>query len=115
MNIIISGSHFENFPKAEKYARDKVVKLAKFHPRIQQITVRLISEKAHRNVNHDFTCEIIASIPGNDLEIIEKDLAPDISFDKAFDRMKRLLVKTKEKQITKKHRFGLLGKLLRNS
>lgn len=115
MNIIVSGSHFEDFPKAEKYVRGKVERLAKYHPAIQKISVRLIAEKAHINKKHGFTCEIIVSIPGNDLEIVEKDLAADIAFDKALDRMKRLLVKSKEKKISLKHRFGILGKLLRRS
>lgn len=115
MNIIISGSHFEDFPKAKKYAQEKIERLTKYHPRIEKIIVRLISEKAHRNEKHDFTCEIIVSIPGNDLEIVEKDLAADIVFDKALDRMKRLLVKSKEKKISLKHRFGILGKLILRS
>ena len=107
MNIIISGSHFEDFPNAKKYAQEKLERLTKYHPRIEKIAVRLISEKAHRNEKHDFTCEIIASIPGNNLEITEYDLAPDKAFDIALDRMKRLLIKSKEKQTSKKHKQAL--------
>lgn len=107
MNIIISGSHFDDFPKAKKYAYEKLERLSKYHPRIEKVAIRLISEKAHRNEKHDFTCEIIASVPGNDLEITQKDLAPDKAFDIALDRMKRLLIKSKEKQTSKKHKEGL--------
>lgn len=110
MNIIISGSHFEDFPKAKKYAQEKIEKLTKYHPRIEKILIRLIAETAHRNEKHDFTCEIIASVPGKDLEITEKDLAPDKAIDIAVDRMKRLLVKSKEKSVSKKHTLGLEGK-----
>ena len=110
MNIIVSGSHFEDFPKAKKYAKEKLEKLSKYHPRIEKIVVRLISETAHRNENHDFTCEIIASIPGNNLEITQKDFAPDKALDIAIDRMKRLLVKSKEKQTSKKHKQALEAK-----
>ena len=107
MNTIISGSHFEDFPKAKKYALEKIEKLTKYHSRIEKIVVRLISEKAHRNEKHDFTCEIIASVPGKDLEITEKNLAADKAFDMAWDRMKRLLVRSKEKFVSKKHKLGL--------
>ena len=110
MNIIVSGSHFEDFPKAKKYAQEKLEKLSKYNPKIEKIVVRLISETAHRNEKHDFTCEIIASIPGNNLEITEYDLAPDKALDIAIDRMKRLLVKSKEKQTSKKHKQALEAK-----
>lgn len=112
MNIIVSGSHIENFPQAEDYAKKKVARLGKYHSKIDKITVRLIEEKAHRNQNHDFVCEIIVSVPGKDLEIVDKDLSADMAIDKALDRMKRLLIKSKEKQITKKHRLGVLSKFL---
>lgn len=106
MNIIVSGSHFEDFPKAEKYVKNKAQRLFKFHSKIEKVQIRLTSQKAHKNQEHSYTCEIIVSIPGNNLEIQERDTAADASFDKALDRMKRLLVKSKEKEATKLHKTG---------
>lgn len=111
MNIIVSGSHLNDFPEMESYAEEKVARLAKYHPRIEKISVRLIGEKAHRNESHDFTCELIVAIPGRDLEVIEKDRSMDKAIDVALDRMKRMLVKSKEKNLSKKHRFAILRKL----
>ncbi len=112
MNIIISGIHFENFPKAEDYAKEKVSRLSKFHPRIEKAEVRLFEEKSHRNDKHDFYCEIKITIPGDDLAVIDKERAIDKAIDLAADRMKRLLVKSKEKSTSKQHRLGVLGKFL---
>lgn len=111
MNIIVSGSHFESFPKAEEYVKEKTQRLSKYHPKIEKVQVRLTNQKAHRSEQHGYTCEIIVSIPGNNLEILERDMAPDAAFDKALDRMKRLLVKSKEKEITKKHKIGIEDKV----
>lgn len=111
MQIIVSGQNLENFPELEKYAQKKVAKLPKFHPKIEKIQVRLISEKSHRNELHNSTCEIIADIPGRNLEIVERDKSMDKAIDKAVERMHRLLVKTKEKKISKWHKFGILEKL----
>jgi len=112
MNIIVSGSHLNDFPEMEAYAKEKVSRLAKYHTRIEKISVRLIGEKAHRNESHGFTCELIVAIPGRDLEVIEKDRNMDKAIDVALDRMKRLLVKSKEKSLSKKHRFSVLRKLV---
>ena len=111
MNIIISGSHLKDFPEAEAYAKEKVERLARYHSRIEKISVRLISEKAHRSEDHDFICELIVAIPGRDLEVLEKDKNMDKAIDVALDRMKRLLVKSKEKSLSKKHRLVSLRKL----
>lgn len=110
MNIIISGIHLNNYPKAEKYAKEKVSKLSKFHPHILEFEVRLFFEKSHHSQKHDFACSIKAVIPGNDVEIVEGDLSIDMAIDKAVDKMKRALVKNKEKATTKKHKAGLFAK-----
>ena len=110
MNIIISGIHFEDFPKAESYAKEKASKLSKFHPRIEKIEVRLFAEKNHLNPKHDSACEIRISLPGNDLEIVDRQRSIDKAIDKAVERMKRLLVKAKEK--TEFHRLWSLRKLI---
>lgn len=112
MNIIITGIHFEDFPKAESYAKEKASKLSKFHPRIEKIEVRLFAEKSHRSDKHDFCCEIKISIPGSDLEVVDRQRSIDKAIDLATDRMKRLLVKSKEKSTSKQHRLGILTKLL---
>lgn len=95
----------------EKYAIEKVSRLSKYHPRIEKISVRLIGEKAHRNENHDYTCELIIAIPGRDLEVLEKDRNMDKAIDVALDRMKRLLVRSKEKSMSRKHRLAGLRKI----
>ncbi len=111
MNIIVSGSHLKDFPEMEAYAKEKVSRLSKYHPRIEKISVRLIGEKAHRSEDHDFICELIIAVPGKDLEVLEKDRRMDKAIDVALDRMKRLLVKSKEKAVSKKHRLVSLRKL----
>ena len=58
MNIVISGLHLKKEPQLEEYARKKVQKLAKYHPKILQIDVRLIVKSAHRGQENDNYCEI---------------------------------------------------------
>ena len=111
MRVIISGQHLAKFPEIEKYAIKKTRKLAKYFPKILKVQVRLISEKSHRNELHNSSCEIIADIPGRNLEIVERDKSMDKAIDKAVERMHRLLVKTKEKNVSKWHKFGILEKL----
>lgn len=111
MNIIISGIHFEDFPKAEKYAKEKVSKLSKFHKKIEKIEVRLFAEKNHRSELHDYSCEIKLSIPGRDLELVDKERSIDKAIDIAVDRMKRTLIKYKEKQVSLEHKRGVISKI----
>ena len=111
MKIIVTGLHLAKYPELKEYATKKIQKLTKYFPKILKIQVRLISEKSHRNELHNSTCEIIADIPGRNLEIIERDKSMDKAIDKAVERMHRLLVKTKEKKISKWHKFGILEKL----
>ena len=111
MNIIISGLHLKKFPGIEKYAREKVTKLTKFHANIEEISVRLIWEKSHRDINQDYTCEITVSIPGKNLGIKDTESSMDKAIDFAVERMKRLLVKSKEKHVSRQHKSGLLNKI----
>lgn len=111
MNIVISGIHLQQFPEMEEYARKKVSKLAKFHPKILRIEVRLISKQSHREKTQDYYCEIEADIPGNNLEIIDSEESMDKAIDKAVERMKRTLIKSKEKRTTLRHRIAALAKL----
>ncbi len=97
MNIIVSGIHFEDFEKAEDYAKAKVAKLSKYHSKIVKIEVRLFAEKDHLNPKHDFACEIKIALPGSNLEIVDRERSIDKAIDRAAERMKRLLVKAKEK------------------
>jgi len=113
MKIIISGLHLAKEPHLEEYARKKVAKLSKYHPKILQIDVRLISKKAHRGQEQDAYCEITAHVPGKNLEIIDSERAMDKAIDKAVERVKRLLIKHKEKLVDKKRKKGFLSKLKR--
>lgn len=112
MQIIVSGQHLAKFPEMESYASKKVAKLAKYHPGIIKAEVHLIAEQSHRGQEEDYYCEIAIDLPGQDLEIVDSQRSMDKAIDKAIERMKRLLVKTKEKKVTKKHREGLFRKLL---
>ena len=112
MKIIVSGSHLVDFPEMEGYATEKVARLSRYHHKIEKISVRLTAERAHRNEEHDFTCEIIVAVPGRDVEVVERDRFMDKAIDKALERMKRTLIKAKEKSVSKKHKEGILAKLL---
>ena|SRR3989344_3178437 len=110
MNIVVSGIHLEKFPEMEDYAKKKVAKLSKFHSKIEEINVRLIEKASHRGQEQDYYCEITVHVPGKVLEIIDNERAMDKAIDKALERMKQVLIKHKEKQITIKHRLGILTK-----
>ena len=111
MKIQISEIHLKD-AKAKDYAAKKVERLTKYHPKIERINVRLFGEKAHRNQKHNFTCEIDVAIRGHVLEVTDGERSIDKAIDMATDRMKRALVKHKEKHITKKHKEGIVNKLL---
>lgn len=111
MKIIVSGIHLKEFPEVEEYAKEKVKKLAKFHSKIDLIEVRLISQKSHRDKEQDYYCEIEIDIPGKNLSIVDVEHSVDKAIDKAVERMKRLLVKVKEKKISKQHKEGIVTKI----
>ena len=109
-NIIISGKHVKEFPEIEDYAEKKLEKLLKFHPKIEKITANLISEDSHRDKNKDYYCDLLIDLPGNNLELSEVDNSMDKAIDKAVERMKVILVKDKEKNLSEKHRGTIRGK-----
>ena len=113
MKIILSSRHLANAQKLEDYAEEKVRKLAKFSSNIESINVRLIAQKSHRGQEQDYYCEITIHIPGHILEIVDVERAMDKAIDKAVDRMKRSLVKNKEKHLSRDHRRGIINKVLR--
>ncbi len=110
MNIRVSGLHVKKSPKTKEYALQKVQKLLKFHPAIERIHIRLISEKSHRGQENDFYCEITIATPRHTLEIRDVERDFEKAIDKAVERMRRTLTKHKEKSITKKHQEGLKTK-----
>lgn len=107
MDIIISGIHLKHHPEMELYAKKRVEKLAKINARIEKIWVRLIEEKSHRGQENDYYCEITVQTPGSVLEIVDSEREIDKAIDRATERMKRLMVKTKEKKISKLHSQGV--------
>lgn len=111
VQIKIAEIHFKD-PQVDKYALQKVEKLAKFHRGIQQITVRLTSEKAHRGQNHTCFCELEFDISGKNFVIRDNERDIDKAIDKAVERAKRALVKHKEKHLSYKHKKGIVAKLL---
>ncbi|OGD86978.1 ribosomal subunit interface protein [Candidatus Curtissbacteria bacterium RIFCSPHIGHO2_01_FULL_41_11] len=110
MQIIVSGSRLVEFPEIEAYAREKVSKLSKYSSKIENIRVRLISEKSHRNEQHNSFCEIALDLPGKNLEVKDSENSMDKAIDKAVERMKRALVKYKEKSVSKKHKEGTFAR-----
>lgn len=112
VQIKIAEIHFKD-PKVEEYALKKVEKLAKFHKGIQKITIRLTLEKAHRGQNHTSFCELEFDIAGKNFVIRDNEREIDKAIDKAVERAKRVLVKHKEKTISRKHKKGIVNKLVR--
>lgn len=112
MKVTITAIHLPHPQKAKDYAKIKVDKLAKYDSKIESIEVRLMEAQSHRNKNTDYNCEIKISLPGNDLEV--RDIASSIeaAIDKAEEKAKRLLVKNKEKHISREHKKGVLNKLV---
>ena len=110
VNIIVSGQHVIDFPETEEYAKEKVQKLEKFHPKIEKVEVRLISKPSHRDKNTDYFCELYIDIPGKNLEIKEIANSMDKAIDIAVERMKNILVNDKERRLDEKHRATIRGK-----
>lgn len=108
MQIIVSGQHLKLFPKLENYAIKKVEKLSKFHSKIEIINVHLVSSKSHREKTQDYVCELVISVPGKNLELVDTEESMEKAIDKAVERAKRLLVKHKEKSTSKKHKEGII-------
>ena len=112
MKLSLTGLHLESDPKLKAYADKKVKKFIHYDPRITDIKVRLFLEKSHRNESHDCICELTVHVPGKILEIVDKEKDHMAAIDKAFDRMKRAIVKHKEKEISEEHKRGIVAKLL---
>lgn len=106
MQIKIAEIHFKD-PKVEEYALKKVEKLTKFHKGIQQVIIRLTSERAHRRQNHTSICELEFDISGKNFVIRDNEREIDKAIDKAVERAKRALIKHKEKYISRKHKKGV--------
>lgn len=113
MNLSIAGLHLESDPKLKEYANKKVRKLIHYDPKITDIKVRLFLEKSHRNEAHECMCELTVHVPGKILEIVDREKDHTAAIDKAFDRMKRAIIKHKEKEVSRQHREGVLQKLVR--
>lgn len=111
MNIIVSGIRFEDFEKAENYAKEKVARLSKYHQKILKIEVRLFAETDHLNPKHDFACKIKIALPGNDLEVMDREMSIDKAIDRAVERAKRTLIKYKEKSVSLDHKRGIVAKV----
>jgi len=112
MNITLSGLHLESSPKLKKYAYKKTNKLLKYNPKIQNITVRLFSQESHRGKEKDYSCELTVHIPEKILELVDTQRDLEKAIDKACERMKKILVRTKEKNISKEHKRGIFNKLI---
>lgn len=111
MQIIVTGQHLKKNPELEEYATKKTQKLTRYFPKILKIQVRLISEKSHRGQDDDYYCEIEVDLPGKNLSIKDAERSMDKAIDKAVERMHRLLVRTKEKNISIWHKRGIIRKI----
>lgn len=110
MILTITAIHLANPQKAKAYAEEKISKLTKYHPKVEKIEVRLIN-KRHKQKKNEYDCEIKIVVPGHDLEITDSELSIEAAIDKAEERAKRLLVKNKEKHLSRDHKRGVLAKL----
>ena len=106
MKIKIVEIHFKD-SKTEEYAFKKVGNLDKFHPNIQLLSIRLTTEKNHRNSRHTAFCELQFGLTGKNLIIKDSEREIDKAIDKAVERAKRALTKRKEKEASKKHRAAI--------
>ena len=113
MDISITGLHIQTDPKLKEYADKKAKKLLKYNTHITDLKVRLFAEKAHRSEDHDYYCEITTHVPGKVLEIVDKEKDITKAIDRAVDRMKKALIRHREKTISKMHKEGLAAKLFR--
>src|SRR3989344_1976840 len=112
MNISVTGLHIETDPKLKAYADKKIKKLLRYHSKITDLKVRLISEKSHRGQEQDYYCEITIHVPGRILEIVDVEREMEKAIDRAVERMKRVLIKSREKEISIQHKKGIVRKLL---
>jgi putative sigma-54 modulation protein len=110
MQIKITRLHFEKSQKLNDYAIKKVEGLQKFHPKIELIQIRLIGKEANRGQEKDYFCELEIDLPGNNLVITDVERSMDKAIDRAIDRAKKLLRRTKEKALSKKHKEGIRAK-----
>lgn len=112
MQLSITAIHLENPQKAKTYAKEKISKLNRYHPKIEKIEVRLIF-KRHKQKKKEYDCEIKIAVPGHNLEITDSEQSIEAAIDKAEERAKRLLIKNKEKHISRDHKRGVLNKIFR--
>ena len=112
MDISITGLHIQTDPELKEYANKKAKRLVKYDARITDLKVRLFAEKNHRSEDHDFYCEITAHVPGKILEIVDKERDITKAIDMAADRMKKALIRHREKEISKKHKEGIYRKII---
>lgn len=110
MQIIVSQQHLDHLTDLTDYARKKAEKLVKFNSKIQKISIHLIAEKLHRGQEHDYYCQIEIDMPGKNLSLIDTQRSLDKAIDNALERAKRLIIKSKEKRISRKHKEGVVSK-----
>jgi len=102
----IAEIHFKD-TKAKKYALKKVEGLEKYHPKIELITIRLTSEKNHRNNKHTAFCELEFILKGKNFVVRDSEREIYRAIDKACERAKRSLTKHKEKELSIKHKAAI--------
>lgn len=110
MKIQIAAIHLDNASKAKHYALKKISHLTKYNHHIEGINVRLIAKKAHRGQEQDFYCELTIHTPGHRLEIVDIERDIDKAVDRAIEKAKVSLVRSKEKEQSKKHKEALVVK-----
>jgi len=113
VKVSITAIHLKEFPKAKEYAQSKIESLAKYHPHLEAVNVRLIGKKSHRGQEQDYYCELIIHIPKHRIEILDSERAINKAIDKAIERAKKTLVRYKEKGISKKHKAAIRAKTVR--
>lgn len=100
MTINISSVHFKTDQKLEDFINEKVEKLNKVHDGIigAEVTLKLENTEAPENK----TADIRIKIRGNDALASKTAKSFEEATDLAIDALKKQLLKTKEKEQTKR-------------
>ncbi len=96
MDITISGKDFHPTEADKTYVTEKLVKLERFHPKIERIGVEL---DVDHNVTHGkkFRIEVWVYLPNKDIKAGLKAEHFQEAVDLVYPKLERQLVKDKEK------------------
>ena len=120
MKIEIAGVHLELDDDLKKYVNKKMDKLERYIPRRARDSAHTVVKlkESHAKNKRQFTCEIILSLPNEQITVVESTLNMFAAVDIAEETMKNRLKKYKEMKVSEKSAGKdrkvrrLLGKIL---